>query len=172
MNIAKPGAQLQNTKNAFKAAKAIGMHRHAQILLGLPGENVKTLKNTKKFLFELDADTVTVNFLTPYPGTKLFDIAEQNNWIINHKWNNYSSFEVVMVPPNLTAKDLYETSRQIEKKFIIQNRKILLNDLNLASFKLLIISYLQGIMNNLRFRKLINASKKRPVSKIREQKNC
>ncbi len=162
IGTAKPGVHLENTYRTFETAKEIGIWRHAHMILGLPRENQQTLKRTLKYLLKLDPDSVSLNFATPYPGTKLYEIAERNNWIITRNWAYYSSFDVVMTPPNLNAEDLYKMAMQIEKSLLTQKAKYLLSSrLNINTFKLVANHYMQIIISDLRFKKRIHSFRKR-----------
>ncbi len=48
------------------------MNTHAHVMLGLPGENIHTIKKTIGFIKELDPTTATFGVCTPYPGTPLY----------------------------------------------------------------------------------------------------
>lgn len=162
IGTAKPGVRLENTYRTFKIAKEIGIWRHAHMILGLPGENQKTLKRTLKYLLKLDPDSVSLNFATPYPGTKLYEIAERNNWIITRNWTYYSSFDVVMVPPNLNAEELYRMAMQMEKSLLMRKSKQHLSRArNLNVFKLVANNYVQILMTYLRFKSSIRKFHKR-----------
>jgi len=115
IKIAKPGVQLEKTRRAFNLAKRMGIWRHAHIILGLPGENRRSLVNTFKFLLNLEPDSTTLNFATPYPGTELYSMAEKNGWIITRDWSRYSSFHVVMRTNQLDPDELYKMAQKINK---------------------------------------------------------
>ena len=151
IRMAKPGVLLQNTKHSFKIAKEIGIWRHAHIILGLPGENKKTLEKTSNFLLNIEPDSVTLNFATPYPGTKMYEIAEKNNWIITRNWAYYSSFDVVMMPPNLRVKDLYKTAMQIKKSLLLRKQKQILSRFNMNTFRVFTNNCLQIANAYMRF---------------------
>ena len=151
IRVGKPGAMLQNTISSFKAAREIGVLRHAHVILGLPGENRKTLQESSKFLLKIDPDSITLNFATPYPGTQMHEIAEKNNWIITHEWKYYSSFDVVMTPPTLNAVDLYRAAMQMKNSLLKQERKQIFTHPNKNRFKLVTDNGFQVVMNYIHF---------------------
>jgi radical SAM superfamily enzyme YgiQ (UPF0313 family) len=170
IGTAKPGVRLENTYRTFKIAKEIGIWRHAHMILGIPGENKQTLKRTLKYLLKLDPDSVSLNFATPYPRTKMYEIAERNNWIITRNWTYYSSFDVVMTPPNLNAEDLYKMAMQIEKSLLAQKAKQLLsNGLDMNTFRLVANYYIQIAITNLRFRNRIRSFHKRMLASAKDK---
>lgn len=147
ITTAKPGVRLENTFKTFYAAKKFGMWTHAHMILGLPGENKQTLMNTFKFLIKLDPDSVTFNFATPYPGTKLYNIAVRNNWIITYNWANYSSYNVVMRTNDLSTNDLYEAANKMKRHLKRQKiLKLLSNPFQASSLRL----FISDLLNNVR----------------------
>jgi radical SAM superfamily enzyme YgiQ (UPF0313 family) len=162
IGMAKPGAHLPNVQETFKAARELGIWRHAHMILGLLGENKKTLQTTLEFLLDIDPDSITLNFATPYPGTVMHEIAKKNNWLITSNWRNYSSFEVVMTTPDLSAEDLYEMSIRIEKALMAQKIKHLLaNGLDMNGFKDIADHYIQTIITELSLKNRIRSFRRK-----------
>ena len=177
IGIAKPAVRLQDTRNTFKAAGEAGMLRHAHIILGLPGENVKTMERTSKFLTSLDPDSITLNFATPYPGTELFEFAKRNDWIITQNWRYYSSFDVVMIPPSLRPEDLYRMARRIERNFLRQKYAQHLSEgLGTNTLRLVADYYIRTAMAELNYRSHLRSFHKNILTsakeKMRLDKDC
>ena len=123
IKIGKPNVDLTAIRKAFYFTKQSNIWAHAHMIIGLPGENRHTLNATSRFLLELDPDSITLNFATPYPGTKLHEIAKRKNWIVVYDWTFYTSTYVVMMTDELKPQDLYHAREKIEKRFL--RRKIL-----------------------------------------------
>jgi len=60
-------------------AKKVGLKVHAFMMVGFPGENYDSLKETMRFLRELEPDEVSFTVPYPVPGTELFDMVELKN---------------------------------------------------------------------------------------------
>lgn len=138
IKIGKPNVNLMMIRKAFHLTKQNNIWTHAHMILGLPGENKQTLNTTSRFLMDLDPDSITLNFATPYPGTTLYEIARKKNWIVVHDWAFYTSTYVIMRMDELKPQDLYHAKDKIEKKFL--RRKILRlisHPFKYQSFKLL-----------------------------------
>lgn len=120
IKIGKPNVNLMTVRRAFHLTKQNNIWTHAHMILGLPCENKQTLKTTSHFLLDLDPDSITLNFATPYPGTALYEIAKEKNWIVVHDWAFYTSSHVVMRTEELQPKDLYDAKKKIEKEFLKQ----------------------------------------------------
>jgi len=60
-------------------------------MLGLIGDNRKTMEDTINFAKSLDLDRVSISLTTPYPGTRLFEeIRKNGRFLFNFKnWEDY-----------------------------------------------------------------------------------
>ena len=113
LKTAKPGVTLGDIRKAFRLTKEIGLWAQAHIILGWPDDNQETIKKTYNFLLDLNPDNINLNFLTPYPGTKMYEIARRNSLLLTHDWSNYTSHSVVMRTKYLSADQLYAACRRI-----------------------------------------------------------
>jgi len=81
----KPQTDLDTIRRAFHLTKKIELWATAHVILGWPNENLESLARTSKFVAEISPNSVNWNFLTPYPGTKLYEMAKENNLILTHE---------------------------------------------------------------------------------------
>jgi len=126
LRIAKPGVILETTKKAFKTTRETGILTQAHVILGWPEDNRRTLESTRKFILKIEPDAINLNFLTPYPGTKMYEIAKKNSLILTYDWSNYTSHTVVMRTKTLNANELYAIKKRIIRDFSKQKLKQLL----------------------------------------------
>ncbi len=110
---AKPQTDLDVTKKAFRLTKELGLYTTAHVILGCPDESLETLEKTYRFILEIDPDSVNWNFLTPYPGTKLYEMAKETNLILTYDWSNYTSHTVVMRTKWLSGSQLQKAATKI-----------------------------------------------------------
>jgi radical SAM superfamily enzyme YgiQ (UPF0313 family) len=120
LKIAKPGISLETTKKAFNLSRSYGFTTQAHVVLGWQDYNITRLENTRKFLLELKPDVINLNFLTPYPGTKIRQVALQNSLILTNDWSHYTSHTVVMKTKSLSANQLLYYKRKINRDFSLQ----------------------------------------------------
>jgi anaerobic magnesium-protoporphyrin IX monomethyl ester cyclase len=73
LNRSRKGYQIRQAHDTFKWANEVGMATHAHCMLGMPGDNETTIKETIKFVKELNTTTATFGICTPYPGAPLYD---------------------------------------------------------------------------------------------------
>jgi radical SAM superfamily enzyme YgiQ (UPF0313 family) len=150
IKIGKPNVNLMMIRKAFHLTKQNNIWTHAHMILGLPGENKQTLNTTSRFLLDLDPDSITLNFATPYPGTVLYEIAKKKNWIAVHDWAFYTSTYAVMRTDELKQKDLYHAKKKIEKEFLKQKiSRLMSNPFQNHSLRLLVNYAEQLLARNL-----------------------
>jgi len=69
----KKGIKIEETEFLLKLAHKYNIDVHAHMMLGMPGEDRQTIKNTIKFVKRINPSVVTFGICTPYPGTLLFE---------------------------------------------------------------------------------------------------
>ncbi len=80
------GIKLEQTEETFRWTKEVGMHTHAHLMIGLPGETEETIEETIRFVKRIEPTTVSFGIMTPYPGTPIFEeVAE----MVPELRNNY-----------------------------------------------------------------------------------
>lgn len=126
LKMAKPGVTLEMTRKAFRVTKMVGIATQAHVVLGWPEDTKETLDNTRKFLLELNPDVLNLNFLTPYPGTKIFDLAKEKSLLLTSNWSNFTSHTVVMRTKSLNAEQLYDIKYKIIRDFSMRKLETLL----------------------------------------------
>ena len=63
------GTTVEMIRKAFQISKKHGITRRTYCLLGTPPESYDTIKQTEKFIEEVDPDIIGFSILAPYPGT-------------------------------------------------------------------------------------------------------
>ena len=97
-------------------------------MIGHPGETKKEIADTKKMIFNADLDLLGLSIPTPFPGSKLYKIAEKKG-IINKNIIDqfarkqlgigYSGVYPVFVPEKLNKDYLYKQMKEINRKFYL-----------------------------------------------------
>jgi len=123
---AKPQINLDTIKKAFRLSKEIGLWTTAHVILGWPDDNLETLAKTSKFIAEIDPEIINWNILTPYPGTKIYEIAKENNLILTYDWSNYTSHKIVMKTKWLNVSQLSKAINKIIQTHLKRRMKKLL----------------------------------------------
>ncbi len=78
---------------AFRNAKEVGLETIAFLIIGLPGETRETMQRTIDFAIELDPLIANFSMMTPYPGTKVYEIIKRQGRFLINDWEDYVFFE-------------------------------------------------------------------------------
>ncbi|MGQ4872931.1 MAG: B12-binding domain-containing radical SAM protein [Promethearchaeia archaeon] len=116
LNNLNKNITLKNIQKTFNIAHEINLKTHAHIILGAPGETIKTIDRTIKFVKILKPTTVTFNLFTPFPGTKIFKILE-NNFIKDFDKTSME-FQKCLISPSILSKYYTELDYNFLNKLI------------------------------------------------------
>lgn len=99
---------LPDVKKAIKNIHDNGMMVFGSFIIGNIGETREDILKTLKLIKELQIDTLITYPLTPFPGTKLNEIAVNNGWLDkDFDWTTWH-FDTVMRTPDLSTEDIHE----------------------------------------------------------------
>lgn len=87
-NIIKKPITLSNIKPIIEKANNLGLETTGFFVVGIPGENIGSLKNTFSFAKKIPLDNINFFFATPLPGTRLLQLCREKKLITNNL--NYS----------------------------------------------------------------------------------
>ena len=86
-------------------------------IIGFPGESRKTINELMQFIIKAKPWQYAVVFPVPFPGTRLYQQAKENKWIvIEEKPENFyveKAMTPVMVVPPWTAKSLLRARKKL-----------------------------------------------------------
>ncbi len=136
--VGKRGLTHERVEKTIHAIKEEGIIAETNFLVGLPGESWETTKKTIELVKRINPDILTAMIVTPYPGTPLYKMAEENNWLLTKTWSKYTLFEPVFSMPEFTAKDMKAAHSYLYLQYSINKEKMetlnALYDLKLATF--------------------------------------
>ena len=116
---------LDQVIKVVKAARKIGIETRASFLFGNPGETKETIKKTIDFAIKLDPDEVQFNITTVYPGTEMYNWANEKGYILTKDWNKYNMSEIVMELPTIKPEELKEYYSLAHRKFYLRPKIII-----------------------------------------------
>lgn len=124
---AKPGLTLEKLKEIKRISDKLELKLYFLLMLGLPFETKKSLYATYKLICDLQPYDIGICYVTPYPGTPLYQDAKQNNWLETEDWTKYGGHFPVMRTDNLTTEELCKANRVIRRGFLLSRKGILGN---------------------------------------------
>ena len=113
----KKGLSEEAVVRAFRDARAVGLSTMGFVILNIPGESEREIAATFALARRADPDFLQVSFLTPYPGTRLYDEAREKGWIATEDWARYRFLNDVVLrhgdlaPDTLQALYLHHVRR-------------------------------------------------------------
>ena len=87
-NISKK-IKIEQIINAHKLSKEAGLIVTTFIMVGSIGETFGSVKLTEKLIEKIDSDYPGLSISTPFPGSPLYKIALENNWLQVKDWSKY-----------------------------------------------------------------------------------
>jgi radical SAM superfamily enzyme YgiQ (UPF0313 family) len=102
----------------IRRVHAHGIGVQAGIVFGFDGDTPSIFDDTADFLDQTAVQNATLNILTPYPGTDLFERLEREGRILTHDWSKYNSrTDVVFTPKHMTAEQLLTGFWAVNRRF-------------------------------------------------------
>jgi len=129
LNIIDKGITLPQIEKTINLIKKVNINSFGSFILGIPGETVKTIKKTINFAKKLNPSFVQFSICTPYPGTKLFEMAKEKGWLLTKDWSKYTILDQVMKIPGMVTTNLNRwllrayLSFYLRPKFILDQLK-------------------------------------------------
>ncbi|MCB0094081.1 MAG: radical SAM protein [Caldilineaceae bacterium] len=117
----------ETIRQAFRNAKEVGLETIAFMILGLPGETRETMQRTIDFAIELDPLIANFSMMTPYPGTKVYEVVKRQGRLLINDWEDYVFFEqqARYEMGEMTAELVEEMYRKAYRQFYLRPSPIL-----------------------------------------------
>lgn len=80
-------------RQAFVNAKKVGLETIGFFIIGLPGDTEESMERTIQFACEVDPMIANFSMMTPYPGTKVYEIAKRQGRLLLDDWEDYVFFD-------------------------------------------------------------------------------
>ena len=97
---------LEDTKKSIKKILRMGIIIQASVIFGFDDDTHETFGQTIKFLRKNRISIASINALTPYPGTRVFEKFKEAGRLLHEKWEYYDHHTVVFQPKNMTPLEL------------------------------------------------------------------
>jgi radical SAM superfamily enzyme YgiQ (UPF0313 family) len=120
----KKGITLEQSRKAVKAARDNGIRTIGHFIIGLPGSDEMTEEETSKFARDLKLDFAQFYIATPFPGSKFYTMAIENNWIEVKDWKKVEQGSATVSYPLFPAKRIEYCRRKAYHDFYMRPRTI------------------------------------------------
>ena len=138
LNSAKKNIKLGGIQKVYHCLHHYGIETRGSFILGLPGETHETIRQTIEFSKSLDLKRVAFNIATPYPGTKLYEMAKRGRHIrlLSEDWEDYKRWgNAVINLDAMSSKELMQWQKKATAEFYTQGKTILYHLRKLLTMK-------------------------------------
>ena len=104
--VGKKASTLRLVERGFKNARRAGLTTAAHLMVGLPGETLESVCRTTAFLDRIAPDIVHVSIATPYPGTRFYDRAVENGWLVDRCLDHLDARTPVLDYPDFSTSEI------------------------------------------------------------------
>jgi radical SAM superfamily enzyme YgiQ (UPF0313 family) len=132
LDYIKKEIKCEDTKRAFALARQAGLRAGATVMVGVPNETKDDIQMTMDFLDEIKPDFVGPFFITPYPGTELYDMAKKNEWVDSSGDINWQSTEEPVMKTAMPSSEI----KKAYERLLAYNRSTFLDYLRQPRFVL------------------------------------
>ncbi len=102
----KTGVNLSKIMATSQQCKEIGLKLHFLLMVGFPGETKESHLKTLQLIDKLEPESLGVTTVTPYPGTKFYEDAVNNNWFADDSYQSFSGKGYNALTGAMTKDDL------------------------------------------------------------------
>lgn len=122
----KKGMRVEFAHRFTEDCHRLGIKVHGTFIVGLPGETRETIEETVRFAQEINPHTIQVSLAAAYPGTKLYEQASENGWLlIDRALVENTGIQVSSLNyPHLSHDEIFEALASFYKRFYFRPNKI------------------------------------------------
>ena len=128
LKIVNKGETVEKNLQAIKECHSLGIRVKGFVIIGLPGENRESVRETMDFLDEARLDDLDISIYTPYPGSYIyknrekFDINFKDDY--EHAWykGRPGQYRSSASTSSLTSEDIVKIRDNIEAEY--KNNKL------------------------------------------------
>ena len=144
LEIMKKGIDLDKARKIIELTDRNGIQARGNFIFGNLMETKESLQRTINFALSTELTYVQQTFLTPYPGSEIFSVADKYG-TFSSDYNKMSNMTINFIPSGLTEKDLKYYSSLFFRKFYLRPKIIIKFIKSIKSFeslKRLVISFI------------------------------
>jgi len=126
--VKKGGVNVAMARAFAQEAKRLGFIVHGCFMIGAPGETKESARTTIDFAKSIPMDTIQFTGIAVYPGTKMYEWAKKNNYIIAKDWRDWLTSEreqkTLLNYPQLSNHEIDALIDQGLKEFYLRPKQM------------------------------------------------
>ncbi len=122
----KKGMRVERARQFTEDCHKLGITIHGTFIVGLPGETRETIQETMRFAREINPHTIQVSLAATYPGTFLYQQANENGWLQDdHGLVAANGVQVSSLSyPHLSQEEIFAAVSEFYNRFYFRPGKI------------------------------------------------
>lgn len=118
----KKNTTIEQAKKAMKIIRKYNLKTFGFFMIGLPGDNRKTIEKTINFAIELEPTFASFAIATPFPGTEMFREYLEKNWVPeNFNWHNMDLHDAELTRTDkLSSEEILKYYKNANRRFYIR----------------------------------------------------
>lgn len=128
LDLAEKKLTVSQVKQVIAILKKAGIKQYLSFIVGLPGENIETMDQTKRLILSTKPTGFQANSLVPYPRSKIYDMAVNQGKIDpNSQWENLLLFNTPVSLCELTTEQINEYRKKLYRDVYLNPAWLLSN---------------------------------------------
>ncbi len=125
LDLMKKGITIEQSTNAVKWTKEVGLNVRGYFVLGFPGETRETIRNTINFAKKMKLDGANFYMFIPFPGAEIFHHLDKKGLILHRDYRFYHEMtdekfsKLPYVPEGFTEKEIKSIYAKMHKEFYL-----------------------------------------------------
>ncbi len=109
--------EIYKIEEAMKRIRDLGILFHASIVFGFDNDTKDIFPETLEFLQRNKVSSTSLNILTPYPGTRIYEQYKSEERLLTTDWKYYDHSTVTFRPKNMSPDELQAGTLWVKKEF-------------------------------------------------------
>lgn len=114
----KKDAKVEQARETLNLCKKVGLKTWAYFIIGLPGENKQTVRETIDFAKSCPIDIALFHVAMPYAGTEFYFQAVANGWLNTTDWKHFDMNDSSVVEyDDFSSQEILKATKQAFREF-------------------------------------------------------
>jgi len=92
------GYKMEQVGKVVEMTYNLDIHICANFIFGLPEDDFDSMHETLKLMLDINAEWANIYCAMAYPGSKLYEMALENDWSLPKSWAGYSQYAYETLP--------------------------------------------------------------------------
>ena len=114
----KKDAKVEDATRSINMCHRLGIKTWGYFIIGLPGENKQTVRETIDFAKSIPLDIALFHVAMPYAGTEFYFQSVANGWLNTNDWKHFDMNDSAVVGyDDFSAQDILKATKQAFREF-------------------------------------------------------